>query len=148
MHEIVLGFVLSAVVLLVVVAAFAPLAFSWPRHVRWVVAAQSVGRVDPMSCWSSFDLRHVELTAVVAGQGRTQLHVLEAGHPASHTVVLERDTPPPPDLATMLQEWAALRTPMLLYIDPAGRATLAGPVAAVSGLTCRRVDARRPNVPS
>jgi hypothetical protein len=34
----------------------------------------------------------------------------------------------------MLEEWCALSTPMLLYVDPAGCATLHGPAAEITGL--------------
>jgi len=45
----------------------------------------------------------------------------------------------------MLSEWAALRTPTLLYIDRAGVASLDGPAASITNLRRVRSTGNRPS---
>ena len=44
------------------------------------------------------------------------------------------DTVPGPEVLAMLDEWCALRTPMVLYVDQSGVASLTGPVATIAHL--------------
>jgi len=124
-------------VLLTAGLAMLPLRLGWPRQVRWLVAAHAVGyTAGPYA--APLDLREVSLTSVEPAAGQLELRVLEVGHPVGHMLVLRTDEPPAAPLAEMLQEWCVLGTPMLLFVDSGGLATLNGPVAAVSGL--RRVE--------
>ena len=138
-HGVLMGVLVASGVLACVAVILAPLWFSWPRHVRWVVTAQWAsalgGPFEPL-----LDLREVELTAVMWVGHHLELTMLEKGHPASHTATFEATARIPPATVNMLQEWALLRTPMLLYVDPSGNATLSGPVAALPNLRRRGAD--------
>ena len=80
------------------------------------------------------DLREVVLTSVGTRERGLEVRVLEAGRHAHDTVTLVRRAPADAEVSCMLQEWCVLHTPMLLYVDSAGSATLHGPAADITGL--------------
>jgi len=127
-------FVLAAVVVLAGVFALLPLPFSWPFFVRWTVAGHTMGLIGPGGAtYPMPDLRQLVLTRVGMNAGDLDVDVLEFGHPASHTSTFV-GAAPEVEIVSMLREWCALRTPMLLYVDTFGSASLSGPVASVTSL--------------
>ena len=132
---------LAVVVVVLGAVAFAPLFFSWPRRVRWAVAAQAVGHAGlGVAACVPLDLREVVLVSVNTFGSSLALGVAEAGRPPSDTLTFVRTPAPAGDVVSMLCEWCALRTPMLLHLETAGVASLHGPAAAVANL--RRVGTR------
>jgi hypothetical protein len=81
-----------------------------------------------------WDVREVVLVSVHAHAGKFTIEVLETGHLTGDTLVLVGAVPVTGDHVAMLGEWCALRTPMLLYVDPSEIASLHGPVASVINL--------------
>jgi hypothetical protein len=136
--------VLSAVAVLIVVAlAVLPLKLSWPQRVRWTVASQSFGHMGPGPLvYLPLDLREAVLVSVETHSSELHLGVREDQHPACHTMIFVAATEPTAEVESMLREWCALRTPMLLHIDRAGVASLHGPAAAVEDL--RRIAVTAP----
>lgn len=131
-----------AVGLLVLAAVpFVPLFLAWPQRVRWTVAAQAMGQAGfGVAVFPPLDLREVVLVSVDARACTLTLGVLEVGRPACDPLTFVSTTPPAAELVSMLREWCALCTPMLLHIDSAGVASLNAPVVAVTNL--RSVGAR------
>jgi hypothetical protein len=73
------------------------------------------------------------------------LAVAQVGRPSSDTLTFVRTPTPADDVVSMLCEWCALRTPMLLHIAAAGDASLHGPAAAVANLRSVQAPAGRTN---
>ena len=124
------------VILLVLSAvAFVPLFLSWPRRVRWAVAAQAASHAGfGLAVCAPLDLREVVLVSVNTFGNTLALGVAEVGRPPSDTLTFVRTPTPAGEVVSMLCEWCALRTPMLLHIDAAGSASLHGPAAALANL--------------
>ncbi len=119
----------------VVAIASAPLLLPWPERIRWTVLAQVVGHAATGHVLHApLDLREVVLTSVEAGDADLELRVLEVGHPAGDTLAFTSTSEPAAELVLTLQEWCALRTPMLLYVDGAGVASVSGPTATIAEL--------------
>ncbi len=120
--------VLGAVVL-------TPRFLRWPQRVRWTVAAQAIGQAGfGPAGYPLLDLREVVLVSVDADGSDLEVGVLEVGREACDTLSLAGATRSDAEMVSMLREWCALRTPMVLYIDRAGVASLEGPAATVTNL--------------
>ncbi len=107
---------------------------SWVRQVRWTVAASALGFAElPHAVGPPLDLREVTLGSVRVRDGLLELELLDrrAGGAMLRFV---SDTVPGPEVLAMLEEWHALRTPMVLYIVESGVASLSGPVATIAHL--------------
>jgi hypothetical protein len=116
----------------------APKILAWPYRVRWTVLAQAAGYPAPgLTIWPRFDIREVRLASVEVHDAGVEVDVVEVGRPPRDATRFCATTRPGPPLVSMLEDWCALRTPMLLYVDPAGVGSLSGPAATVSNL--RRV---------
>jgi hypothetical protein len=135
-----LGTGLGVLALAVVISA--PMLLAWPYRVRWTVLAQSVGYPAPgLTAWPRLDIREVRLASVEVRDAGVEVDVVEVGRPPQDATRLYATTDPPLPLVSMLQDWCALRTPMLLYVDAAGVASLSGPAATLSELrTVTRAD--------
>jgi hypothetical protein len=131
----VLVFVTAVGVLAVAAVALARLLLPWPQRVRWTVMAQAMGHGGPgHTAYPRLDLREVVLVSVEARAGGLEVRVLEVGRPAHDTLTFTGATTDAAELLSMLQDWCAIRTPMLLYLDAAGVASLSGPVATITNL--------------
>ena len=121
--------------LLLGTAVLAPFVLPWPMRVRWLVISQAMGHEAPgfMTC-APLDLREVVLVGVEIYDRGLELRVLEVGRPARETVTFTTATSPTAELVLMFQEWRALETPVLLYVDDGGTASVSGPVATISNL--------------
>ncbi len=137
--------VLVVVLLVLSAVAFVPAFLSWPRRVRWAVAAQALSHAGFGVAVYALDLREVVLVSVHTSGGTLALAVAEIGRPPSETLTFVRTPTPAGDVVSMLCEWCALRTPMLLHTDAAGSASLHGPAAAVANLRRVRAPAGRTN---
>jgi hypothetical protein len=120
---------------LVVALAFLPLALPWPKRVRWTIAAQTMSNVGSgVVAFPSPDLREVVLVSVETSESTLTVRVLEAGHPAADTLTFVDTSPPAADLVSLLHDWCALRTPVLLHVDRSGAASLNGPATTLTNL--------------
>ena len=124
--------------LLLGAAVLVPFVLPWPMRVRWLVISQAMGHDAPgyMAC-PALDLREVVLVAVEAYDPGLVLRALEVGRPARDAVTFTTPTSPTAEVVSMFQEWRALETPVLLYVDDGGTACVSGPAATISNL--RRV---------
>ena len=126
---------------------FVPLLLPWPQRVRWTVAAQAMG--DSGSALAAFPipaLREVVLVSVDDGVDGPDLTVHERGRGDENMRIFHAPSTIPTEVIVMLSEWSVLRTPMLLYVDDSGIASLTGPAATVTGL--RGLANKRSDVPS
>ncbi|HEY7106294.1 MAG TPA: hypothetical protein VH986_07815 [Acidimicrobiia bacterium] len=107
---------------------------SWARQVRWTVAASALGFAGlPHAVSGSLDLRDVVLGAVEVRDGVLHVHALDrrAGFaPLTYAAA----SLPAPEVLAMFEEWHELRTPLVLYIERSGVASLTGPVATIADL--------------
>ena len=124
---------LAVVVVVLGAVAFVPAFFSWPRRVRWAVAAQAASTGFGVAVYP-LDLREVVLVSVDTFGSSLAVGVAEVGRPPSDTLTFVRAPIPTGDVVSMLCEWCALRTPMLLHVEAGGGASLHGPAAAVAYL--------------
>jgi hypothetical protein len=130
-------FAMAVGALILGAVVFLPLFLPWPQRVRWTVVAQAMSHAGSgLAMCPPLDLREVELVSVDGRGSAITLGILEVGHPACDTLTFMGTTPPTAELVAMLRGWCALRTPMLLFIDTAGVASLDGPVAGVTDLQC------------
>jgi hypothetical protein len=137
MDEVLPYLILAGGALLVVALGVSPLLRGWPERVRWTVVSQTLANMNlPFS--PPVDFREVVVLFVHATERFLEVRVLEVGPIAAHALVLESPRPSS-ELVAMLSEWSLLRTPMLLYLDPTGKAMLTGPVASVA-LQWRQAD--------
>jgi hypothetical protein len=109
----------------------APLFLPWPLRIRWTISQSLMAGTTP-SCAAPLDLREVELVHVDVTSVALVVAVLEVGRPGRDALMLE-GPPIDDERTTMLREWSALRTPMLLFLDRT-TASLTGPAASVTGL--------------
>ena len=135
MDAVLLFFVLAVGVLVLGAVVCTPLLLPWPQQVRWTVAAQAMGEAgNGPAVYPRLHLREVNLVSVDARGSNLELGVVDVGHPAWARLTFMGTTPPAAELESMLRDWCALHTPMLLYIDAAGVASLTGPVATITNL--------------
>jgi hypothetical protein len=114
---------------------FVPLLLPWPQRVRWTVAVQAMGDVGSApAMFPPPDLREIVLVSVDVDVDGPILTVLETGRRDEKMRIFHTTTAVPSAVRTMLREWSALRTPMLLHTDAAGDVSLTGPAATVVGL--------------
>jgi hypothetical protein len=130
-----------AIVALLVIAALACGFFdrSWDAQVRWVVTAPMVGFPgQPYPSLTPLDLREVTLGWVRLRDDALELELLDRRADGRASSYVTDAVPAPEALAlealALLDEWCALRTPMVLYVDQAGVGSLTRPVATISGL--------------
>jgi hypothetical protein len=127
---------LTAAIVLLVVAGFVWTLVdpSWARQVRWTVAAPALGfAATPHALGVPLDLREVTLGSVQVRNDLFELEVLDR-RAGGRSLTYVSEAVPGPDVLAMLDEWSALRTPMVLHVDGAGVASLTGPVATITGL--------------
>jgi hypothetical protein len=127
---------LTAAIVLVVVAGLGWTLVdpSWARQVRWTVAAPALGFAGtPHEVGAPLDLREVTLGSVRVRDGLLDLEMLER-RASGGILRFVSDTVPRPEVLAMLDEWHALRTPMILYVDQSGVASVTGPVATIAHL--------------
>jgi hypothetical protein len=126
---------------------FVPLLLPWPQRVRWTVAAQAMGdSASALAACPAPALREVVLVSVHDRDDGPVFTLQEAGRGGRDMRIFHAPSTIPTDVIVMLSEWSALRTPMLLYVDDAGIATLTGPAATVTGF--RGVVNERCDAPS
>jgi hypothetical protein len=117
--------------LFAVAILIAPLFLSWPLRLRWTISQSLLAGTAP-ACALLLDLREVTLERVDATEVALVVTVLEVGRGQRDTMTLEGPAIDD-ERTTMLEEWSALRTPMLLFLDRT-TASLTGPAASVTGL--------------
>jgi hypothetical protein len=126
----------SAVFLLIGLLACVPLGLPWPQRVRWTATvAQQPGHMGLMMAYPPYDIREVTLRAIRCETAGLTIDVHEAGRAPTEFITITRSTAVEPCVESMLREWLALGTPMVLFIDRNGEALIEGPSASVSGLT-------------
>ena len=135
MDQVLVSAALLGLLLVTGLLAVVPMRLPWPQQVRWTVLSQTTGYIGagPMMCLP-FDLREVTLVAVGTEADKLAMEVRETGHASCDNLIVIGSVPPTGDHVTMLHEWCELRTPMLLYLDPSGGASLHGPVAGATDL--------------
>jgi hypothetical protein len=113
----------------------APLLLPWPQQVRWTVVAQAMGDTGPgPASYQPARFREVRLVSVDTRAGVLELGVLDVGHPARDALTFVGTTPPSRTVKALLDDWCALQTPMLLFVDAAGVASLTGPAATITNM--------------
>jgi hypothetical protein len=126
---------------------FVPLLLPWPQRARWTVAAQAMGDSgSALAAFPTLALREVVLSSVHDPDDGPVLTLNEAGRGDRDLRILHATSAIPAEVMVMLFEWSALRTPMLLYVDDSGIASLTGPAATVTGL--RGIATERGDAPS
>jgi hypothetical protein len=125
----------SGAVALVLALRFLP----WPARVRTTVALATMSDSGFAPMCPPPDVREVQLTSALVRGNEIEVRMIEVGR-SELDVLVFAGAAPTVEVTSMMQEWSSLRTPILLYVDAHGLATLCGPMAAVGNL--RRPGAR------
>jgi hypothetical protein len=88
-----------------------------------------------MIAYPPYDIREVTLVAVRFGPSGLIVELHEPDRRPTDTMVLTRSADVEPCVETMLRDWLALGTPMVLFLDRNDEAVIEGPAASVTGLT-------------
>jgi hypothetical protein len=118
----------------------APFLLPWSLRVRYLAAAPMTDPVLGLAPGLRVEMRAVRLSAVECHRGELELVVHDLADPSTGRVTLAASTYTPGALAK-LDAWLALRTPLLMLIDPEGVA-VHGPDGALNNLRLLRARAR------